>query len=157
MPAQTLVKLSTVEVPLDRVWAFISTPVHLQQWWQANSLRLEMRSGGAYFQTGAIKGVPYCYTGAVITVQPPQKLIFSLRMELPVTWPPDVFSQVSITLHPRVGYTNHADTTLVTLEHSGFDALPPEYQCLTCNFEPIWAAIMLRLAEAIAASETSES
>jgi uncharacterized protein YndB with AHSA1/START domain len=104
-----------IEAPPDRVWALVSTPEGVRQWFTRQTF--EPRPGGR-LEMHVDYGVPTTITGRVTVFEPMERLAFTWHEheEGREPWPLDTL--VTLTLAPN------GTGTQVTLEHSGFEALP---------------------------------
>lgn len=104
-----------IHAPLEQVWALMSTPEGVQQWFTRQTF--EPQPGGR-LEMHVDYGLATTITGTVNIFEPPHRLGFTWH-ELEAgraPWPVD--TQVLFELQAIEGGTR------VILEHSGFEALP---------------------------------
>lgn len=104
-----------INAPIEKVWALVSTPEGVREWFTRQTF--EPRPGGR-LEMHVNYGVATTITGKVTVFEPPHRLGFTWheQEEGREPWPVDTL--VTLALE-EVGAG-----TRVTLEHSGFDALP---------------------------------
>ncbi|TAK12071.1 MAG: SRPBCC domain-containing protein [Anaerolineae bacterium] len=101
--------------PLEKVWALVSTPEGVRQWFTRQTF--EPRPGGR-LEMHVDYGTPTTITGEVTVFEPPHRLGFTWKQHEQGHEPWPVDTLVLFLLEAIEGGTR------VTLEHSGFDALP---------------------------------
>src|SRR5579871_4053897 len=118
-----------IEAPVEKVWAHITEPERIAGWLMPNDF---VAKPGANFTFHCkVQGEIRCQ---VLEVIPPRKLAYSFKSSLT-----RVETVVTITLAPKGKHTR------VTLQHSGWDRLPPADQGLADLFGSGWGGYLENL------------
>jgi uncharacterized protein YndB with AHSA1/START domain len=125
-----------IDAPAAKVWEHITDPAWIAGWLMPNDFQAVV--GKAYSMDCGEMGQ---IQGAVKELIQQKKLVYSwtstkIKVETIVT----------ITLNEEKGHTR------LTLEHSGWDALPPSEQGIADNFDQGWTEKLQALAEQIASA-----
>jgi uncharacterized protein YndB with AHSA1/START domain len=64
----------TIEAPVEDVWAAITTPERIEQWFLGVRTEGEWRAGGELVQTGEWQGRPYESKAIIERIDPPRTL-----------------------------------------------------------------------------------
>jgi uncharacterized protein YndB with AHSA1/START domain len=115
----TIVREIDIKAPAARVFAAISDPDELIQWWgdgdsyRCTAMESDLRVGGAWRTTGISKnGEPFAVHGTYTVVDPPSVLEY--------TWNYDWSTRDSPETLVRYELTEREGTTRLRLIHSGF-------------------------------------
>ncbi len=115
----TIVKEVTINAPAAKVFAALTEPDQLTQWWgqddmyRTEHMEADVRVGGKWRTTGkGADGEPFGVEGVYLAVDPPHLLEF--------TWNYDWGSESSETV-VRYELVERGGSTLVRLTHSGFN------------------------------------
>ena len=79
MPATTSEIISTVRIdaPIDEVWAAVTTPERIKQWFFGVDTEADWRVGGSLVHRGEYQGKPYVDRGEILEFEPPRRLVHS--------------------------------------------------------------------------------
>jgi uncharacterized protein YndB with AHSA1/START domain len=64
----------TVEAPIEEVWAAITTPDRIREWFFGVDTRSEWKPGSELVHTGEWEGRPYADKGTILRIEPPHLL-----------------------------------------------------------------------------------
>ncbi|MBI3998831.1 MAG: SRPBCC domain-containing protein [Armatimonadetes bacterium] len=126
MQPLTIRKEIDIDAPIDRVWWFVGTQEgnlarhraeSVPNRWEYQDELLEERVGGRYELRGVFEGKPFHIVGQVVAYDPPRLLALTWREQ---DWPADTLVTFRLT--------EEAGRTRLTVIHSGFENLPPEYR-----------------------------
>jgi uncharacterized protein YndB with AHSA1/START domain len=112
-----------IAAPAATVWRFVATEEGMRRWWPTTRhLVLEPRAGGRFELRVQFPERSYFMTGSVLSYDPPRRLAVTWREQDGDRgrWPAETV--VTITLVEQGAHTR------VTVEHSGFEALPEAYR-----------------------------
>ena len=117
--ANEIVKEITINAPATKIFAALTQPDQLTQWWGEDGLYhtehmvVDLRVGGAWRTTGeSASGAPFSVEGEYTAIEPPRLLEY--------TWRHDWDGRPEQTL-VRYELTEGANgTTVVRVRHSGF-------------------------------------
>jgi uncharacterized protein YndB with AHSA1/START domain len=122
-----------IEAPAAKVWEHITDSKKIAGWFHPNNF--EARVGAAFTieccttEEGQVSGV-------VKEIVPQKKLVYSFQSKMT-----RVETLVTITL------ASEGKGTRLTLVHSGWDALPPEEQNISNQFDGGWGGFLKNLQE----------
>jgi uncharacterized protein YndB with AHSA1/START domain len=128
-----------IEAPVAKVWEHITDPNKIAGWLMPNDF--EATVGKTFFLECEHQGKMWCVVKEIV---PSKKIVYSFQpktMKVPTL--------VTITL------AQEGKATLVTLVHSGWEALPPEEQGTADSYGSGWGALLERLKEQLAALTTT--
>jgi uncharacterized protein YndB with AHSA1/START domain len=108
----------TLPVPIEQVWAALTEPNHLREWFGPALAEVDLRPGGQARFGWKVGGE--VYPAVVETVEPPTR--FSYRWEPGAGGTDGITTLVEFTLEELPGGTR------LRLVESGFSALPPSYR-----------------------------
>jgi uncharacterized protein YndB with AHSA1/START domain len=118
--ALMLVETITIDAPIAAVYAALTEPEQLVEWWgsdggyQSENMTADMRIGGEWKLSGIGKEGPFTVGGIYRVINPPQHLEFTWRH----SWGDgDDASNDTIV---RYDLEEHAGTTTLTLTHTNF-------------------------------------
>jgi uncharacterized protein YndB with AHSA1/START domain len=129
---KTIKKEIVIEAPATKVWEHITDAKKIAGWFKPNTF--EARVGAAF--------TIECHTedgkvfGVVKEIVPQKKLVYSFQSKMI-----GVETLVTITL------TTEGKSTRLTLVHSGWDALPPDEQNISDQFDGGWGDFLKNLQE----------
>jgi uncharacterized protein YndB with AHSA1/START domain len=103
-----------IEAPPERVWAVLTEPVHLAQWF-SDAVEIDARPGGRVLFTWQGLGV---LAGRVEAVEPPHRFAFRWTLGGEGEWRENSSTLVEITLTPEGG-----GRTRLRVDESGFQGL----------------------------------
>ena len=104
--------------PRPEVWAALTTPKGLADWW-CDRAEIDLRPGGAIaFDFGAEHGT---YEATVVAVEPEELFAMIWR---PFHGEPDADAAGDLTTRVEFRLEDHPDGTLLKLRETGFAALP---------------------------------
>ena len=108
-----------IAAPVERVWAVITEPEHLQRWWADAGAEVELRPGGAYVLREREWGEAL---GRVEVVEPPHRLAYRWAAHHARDTEPaeGTSTRVEFTLEPV------AEGTRLTVVETGFAQLPED-------------------------------
>lgn len=116
----TIVREIVIDAPASAVFAALSEPEQLVQWWGDDSsyrcakMEADLRVNGAWRTTGADgDGNPFAVFGTYRVVEPPTALEFTWRHDRPGTEPA---SETVV----RYDLSQRGTSTLLRVTHSGF-------------------------------------
>jgi uncharacterized protein YndB with AHSA1/START domain len=64
----------TLEAPIEEVWAAITTPERIKEWFFGVETRSDWRPGSELVHTGEWQGRPYADKGTILRIEPPRLL-----------------------------------------------------------------------------------
>ncbi|MEZ0292966.1 MAG: SRPBCC domain-containing protein [Solirubrobacteraceae bacterium] len=117
-----------IDAPIERVWAVITEPEHLQRWWADAGAEVDLRPGGAYIlrerQWGEARG-------RVEAVDPPHRLAYRWSAHHARDEDPGegTSTLVEFTLAPE------ADGTRLRVVETGFASLSTSAEAATRNHD----------------------
>ncbi|HUE37003.1 MAG TPA: SRPBCC domain-containing protein [Candidatus Acidoferrum sp.] len=121
-----------IDAPASKVWEHITDSKKIAGWFKPNTF--EARVGAAFtIECHAEDGI---VSGIVKEIVPQKKLVYTFRSNMT-----RVETLVTITL------ASEGKSTRLTLVHSGWDALPPEEQNISDQFEGGWGGFLKNLQE----------
>jgi uncharacterized protein YndB with AHSA1/START domain len=65
----------TIDAPAERVWAAITTPELIKEWFFGVDTEAEWRPGGTLVHRGTYQGQPYEDKGEILEIEPPTSLV----------------------------------------------------------------------------------
>jgi uncharacterized protein YndB with AHSA1/START domain len=65
----------TIDAPADRVWAAITTPAQIKEWFFGVDTEAEWRPGGTLIHRGTYQGQLYEDKGEILEIDPPTTLV----------------------------------------------------------------------------------
>ena len=121
--ATTLVREITIHAPAARIFAALTEPEQLVQWWgddtmyHVRAMERDLRVGGRWQTTGEMAdGTPFTVEGIYRVIEPPRLLEY--------TWHPNWVQRAGLPdTVVRVELQERAGGTLVRVTHSGFTEL----------------------------------
>jgi uncharacterized protein YndB with AHSA1/START domain len=121
-----------INAPVAKVWEHITDSKKIAGWFKPNTF--EARVGAAFTiecheEDGQVFGV-------VKEIVPLKKLVYTFQSKMI-----KIETLVTITLAPE------GKSTRLTLIHSGWDALPPDQQNVSDEFESGWGGFLKNLQE----------
>ena len=135
-PSTTIVREITINAPAAKVFAALTEPEQLVQWWgDESTYRLEkmecdLRVGGTWRTTGRmVDGNAFAVEGAYRTIEPPRVLEYSWRYD----WGPADQPETIV----RFDLEEHDGATRVRVTHSGF--VDPESKA---NHDRGWVTVL---------------
>jgi len=144
--SRQIVETAMIQAGRERVFAALSTPSELLQWWTDPSLcaaiawDLDLRPGGAWRSRWrwTSDGTEFELWGEVVQVDAPRLLIVSWRDERYAEFPPTIV---------RYELESIGDATLVRVTHSGFDNHRPDYD----DYNGGWSSVLSKLLRHLSA------
>lgn len=107
----------TVAAPRERVFELWTKPEHIKRWFggfetEVERVELDLRPGGSYRIAVKVEQGVSLFTGEFVTVEPPERLVY--------TWRTEGGSPGSTTTTVEVTFTARGDRTDIELTHAGF-------------------------------------
>lgn len=138
--SRQIVETAMIQAGRERVFAALSTPSELLQWWTDPSLceavdwELDLRPGGAWRSRWrwTSDGSEFELGGEVLSVDAPRLLIVSWRDERYAEYPPTTV---------RYELESIGDATLVRITHSGFDHVRSDFH----DYSGGWSSVLSKL------------
>jgi uncharacterized protein YndB with AHSA1/START domain len=65
----------TIDAPAERVWAAITTPALIKEWFFGVDTEADWRPGGTLVHRGTYQGQPYEDKGEILEIDPPTTLV----------------------------------------------------------------------------------
>ena len=117
-----------IAAPVERVWAVITEPEHLQRWWADAGAEVELRPGGAYVLREREWGEAL---GRLEVVEPPHRLAYRWAAHHARDTEPaeGTSTRVEFTLEPEAGGTR------LRVVETGFAALATSEENARRNHE----------------------
>jgi glutathione S-transferase len=118
--SMTVVREITIKAPAARVFAALTEPDQLTQWWgdektyRVTQLKRDLRVGGTWQSTGtSTDGREFIVQGVYRAIDPPRLLEYTWRP----SWAPDPTQPDTVV---RIDLFERDGGTLVRVTHSGF-------------------------------------
>ena len=115
--ADTIVKEISIDAPAAKIFAALTEPDQLTQWWgeegkyHVEQMEADVRVGGRWRTTGTSSdGQPFAVEGVYRKIDPPRVLVY--------TWAHDWGDRAQTLV--RFDLTERGGSTLVKVTHSGF-------------------------------------
>jgi len=115
--ADTIVKEISIDAPAEKIFAALTEPDQLTQWWgeegkyHVEQMEADVRVGGRWRTTGTSSdGQPFAVEGVYREIDPPRVLVY--------TWAHDWGDRAQTLV--RFDLTERGGSTLVKVTHSGF-------------------------------------
>ncbi len=139
--SRTIVESAFVDAAPGRVFAALSTPSELMQWWTdpsscaAVAWEMDIGPGGGWRSRWrwTHDGSEFELWGEVLEVDPPRLLTVSWRDERYPGFPATTV---------RYELESSGDGTMVRVTHSGFDDVRPDYD----DYNGGWSSVLSKLA-----------
>ena len=97
---------TTIDAPIDRVWAAITTPSELKQWFFGVDTEADWKVGGSLVHRGEYEGKPYVDKGEILAFEPPRRLVHTHWSDVSgLADVPENYQEVAWDLTERVGGT----------------------------------------------------
>jgi uncharacterized protein YndB with AHSA1/START domain len=122
-----------IEAPAAKVWEHITDSKKIAGWFHPNNFEARV---GAAFTIECCTAEDGQVSGEVKEIIPRKKLVYSFRSKMI-----KVETLVTITL------AQEGKSTRLTLVHSGWDALPPDEQNISDQFDGGWGTFLKNLQE----------
>ena len=122
-----------IEAPAAKVWEHITDSKKIAGWFHPNTFDARV---GAAFTIECCEGKDGTISGVVKEIVPQKQLVYSFQSEMI-----GIETLVTITLAPA------NKGTRLTLVHSGWDALPPDKQNISDQFDGGWGTFLKNLQE----------
>jgi uncharacterized protein YndB with AHSA1/START domain len=136
--------IATVEVPCDPDTAFSIFTGDIGTWWKRGThywndadkgreLRLEPRVGGRLVEVHDLETGAGFEIGRVLVWEPGKRLVFTWQQ---ANWSPTDSTDVEVRFEPS------GRGTLVTVEHSGWDRVPPADPEAIAGYGQGWGVLL---------------
>lgn len=107
----------TLEAPRRRVFQLWTEPEHIKRWFggldvEVEAVELDLRPGGSYAITVRLESGVSVFTGEFVTVEAPERLVYTWRSEGGPSGAP--------TTTVEVTFKDRGDQTEIELTHAGF-------------------------------------
>jgi uncharacterized protein YndB with AHSA1/START domain len=122
-----------IEAPATKVWEHITDSKKIAGWFHPNTFEARV---GATFTIECCEAEDGRVSGVVKEIVPHEKLVYSFQSKMI-----KVETLVTITL------VQEGKSTRLTLVHSGWDALPPDKQNISDQFDGGWGTFLKNLQE----------
>jgi uncharacterized protein YndB with AHSA1/START domain len=122
-----------IEAPAAKVWEHITDSKKIAGWFHPNTFQARV---GASFTIEGCEAGKVGISGIVKEIIPHQKLVYTFQS-----------SDVKIETLVTITLATEGKSTRLTLVHSGWEALPPEEQNISEQFNGGWGTFLKNLQQ----------